>query len=373
MKYFLLALLAFPVPAQSQKKFSLSIYLPPNIQKEKLHISYYTGKETKNVGVNHSDSITIRDTYFSEHVILHLTYAITTPENPYGAIFYVNDQAAEIRILENDPSKNIFQQVIVKNMTDAAPLGVNQMKAYIEKEHAAVIAGMKQFQGLQRNDSLFADLQKKAKKEMAKRLEYIINHGNQYYSFYTFGEGYINSPLHSVDSLIYIFNHVFPLKFRNNYEGKKMLSLLNIRKLREQQRAAPDFTVMDINNQPISLHQYRNKYVLINFWASWCVPCVKEFPSLNKITGDIPDDKLVKIFITEDSDTAAFEQARKKYNVQGIHIFANEELITKYKAAAIPQVYLIDKEGRIVYDREALRDPALLQLAEIIQKTPGLH
>jgi thiol-disulfide isomerase/thioredoxin len=373
MKYFLLALLAFPVPAQSQKKFSLSIYLPPNIQKEKLHISYYTGKETKNVGVNHSDSITIRDTYFSEHVILHLTYAITTPENPYGAIFYVNDQAAEIRILENDPSKNIFQQVIVKNMTDAAPLGVNQMKAYIEKEHAAVIAGMKQFQGLQRNDSLFADLQKKAKKEMAKRLEYIINHGNQYYSFYTFGEGYINSPLHSVDSLIYIFNHVFPLKFRNNYEGKKMLSLLNIRKLREQQRAAPDFTVMDINNQPISLHQYRNKYVLINFWASWCVPCVKEFPSLNKITGDIPDDKLVKIFITEDSDTAAFEQARKKYNVQGIHIFANEELITKYKAAAIPQVYLIDKEGRIVYDREALRDPALLQLADIIQKTPGLH
>jgi thiol-disulfide isomerase/thioredoxin len=374
MKYFLLALLAFPVTAHSQKKFSLALYLPHSIQKEKLQISYYNGKETKDVRINNnSDSIILRDIYYSEHVIVHLQYFISTPDHPDYAVFYVDDQPAEIRIPEAGPSKDVFSKVSVKNAVNAAPLGMDQMRAYTEKEHASVMEGFKKMQDSQGNDSLFAEVRIKTDIELGKKLDYIINHGKQYYAFYVFGEGYLNSKLVSVDSLLYIFNHVFPSKFRNNYEGKKMLSLLNIRKLREQQRVAPDFTVLDINNKTISLHQYKNKYVLINFWASWCVPCVKEFPTLNKITGEIPGDKLVKIFITEDSDTLAFENARKKYNVQGIHLFANKELIKKYKAEAIPQLYLIDKEGKIIYDKGDLHDVELTQLAAIIHKIPELH
>jgi thiol-disulfide isomerase/thioredoxin len=143
--------------------------------------------------------------------------------------------------------------------------------------------------------------------------------------------------------------------------------------LREQKRQAPDFSFQDIEGKMISLSQYKGRYVVINFWASWCVPCVMEFPELNKLTANIPEEKLVRIFITEDSDTLAFNNARVKYELKGIHMFANQELITKYKATVVPQLYLIDKEGKILYDRGALKDYTLEALANVIKKTSDLR
>jgi thiol-disulfide isomerase/thioredoxin len=108
---------------------------------------------------------------------------------------------------------------------------------------------------------------------------------------------------------------------------------------------------------------------LINFWATWCVPCVQEFPALNKITADIPDNKLVRIFITQDTEMAVLEKSMTKYDLKGIHLFADSELIKKYKASAIPQVYLIDKEGKIIYDRGELKDNIQLTgLSAVVQK-----
>ena len=206
-----------------------------------------------------------------------------------------------------------------------------------------------------------------------KQMTYIRDHGSQYYSFFLFGQGLMLADYFHVDTMIAVFNQVFPAKFRNRWEGKEMMQLLKIRKLREQQYEAPDFTAKDINNNTISLRQYRNKYVLINFWATWCVPCVQEFPALNKITANIPEDKLVRIFITQDKEMAVLEKSMKKYDLTGIHLFADSQLIKKYKAAAIPQVYLIDKEGKIIYDRDELRDYDLEQLSVVVQKVLGQH
>lgn len=227
---------------------------------------------------------------------------------------------------------------------------------------------MKKIQGLQFvGDSLGKAIEAKGRSVMAKRLKYVTQNSHLYYSFYTFGQGLIISRDVSIDSLFAIY-HAFPIKFRNNYEGREILTKLQTRRLREQKMIAPDFTVKDINNNTVSLQQFKGKYVLINFWASWCGGCIKEFPALDSITAGIPANEMVTIYITEDKDKAAFERARKKYNRQGIHIFATDTLIEDYKALAIPQLYLINQEGMIIYDRDLMHDDIRLrQLAATVQ------
>jgi thiol-disulfide isomerase/thioredoxin len=373
MKAILFALLMMPFAVRSQKNAVCTIYLPQTIKTERLSIYYYNGKERKFMEVkSNNDSIVVRDTYYMKHLILFIGYQGTTPTNGCGAVFYIGDRAATIRLADTDSSQNIFYHMQVKNAVDARSLGFNQMYQYTSEERDRVIAAVNKIMASPANDALKDTARMLANIELKKKMDYIRKNGDQYYSFFTFGVEYINSRLFPVDTLISIFNRSFPPEYKNSIEGKQTLALLKTRKLREQERLAPDFSSKDIEGKTISLSQYKGKYVLINFWASWCAPCVKEFPELNKLTADIPEDKLVRIFINKDLDTTAFEKARIKYNLTGIHIYSNEELSTKYKASGIPQVYLIDKEGKIIYDRDDLLDYELAMLAEIIKKTPGL-
>jgi peroxiredoxin len=373
MKAILFALMVIPFAVRSQKMAVCTIYLPQTIKKERLNIIYHNGKEVKRMQVkSNNDSIVVSDTYYTKHLILFLNYPGATPMDGCAAVFYIGDHPATIRLADTDPSQNVFSNVQVKNAVDASSLGFNQMYQYVSVEHDRVNAAYTKAMASPANDALKDTAMMLMNIELTKKMDYIRKNGHHYYSFFIFGLEYINSRLFPVDTLISIFNRSFPPEFRNSFEGKQTLALLKIRKLREQERLAPDFSGKDIEGKTISLSQYKGKYVLINFWASWCVPCVKEFPELNKLTADISEEKLVRIFITQDQDTTAFDKARIKYNLTGIHLYANTELITRYKATAIPQLYLIDKEGKIVYDRDSLHDYELAALAEIIKKAPGL-
>jgi len=373
MKIILFALLLVPFAVRSQKEALITIRLPHTINRQQLGISYHNGKDRKFVEVTgNSDSIVIRDTYYSQHLVLFMNYAGVKPGQGYGAVFYVNDRPATIRLAVTESQKNIFSNAQVNNAVNATSLGYEQMYQYISKEHELINTAYDKLMASPQDTALKDSLTFMVQREYAKKMQYIRGHSKQYYSFFIFSLEYINSQQFTVDSLMSIFNS-FPLRFKNSFEGKQTLAFLNLRKLREQKRLAPDFSFQDIEGKMISLSQYKGRYVVINFWASWCVPCVMEFPALNKLTADIPEEKLVRIFITEDSDTLAFNNARIKYDLKGIHLFANQELITKYKATAVPQLYLIDKEGHILYDRDTLKDYKLEALANVIKKTPDLR
>jgi thiol-disulfide isomerase/thioredoxin len=53
--------------------------------------------------------------------------------------------------------------------------------------------------------------------------------------------------------------------------------------------AAPEFELRDINNQPHRLSDYQGKVVLVNFWASWCIPCVMEMPGMQRLADTLTD------------------------------------------------------------------------------------
>lgn len=113
--------------------------------------------------------------------------------------------------------------------------------------------------------------------------------------------------------------------------------------------AAPDFTLPGLDGGTVALGDYAGRPVMVNFWASWCNPCRKEFPLFEDALARYRDDGLEIIGVTYNdiaSDSRAFVAA------QGADwVFAKDpdrRLAEAYGVRAIPQTFFIDADGRIV-------------------------
>lgn len=170
---------------------------------------------------------------------------------------------------------------------------------------------------------------------------------------------------YNIDSLIKIYNSSFSDSLKNSFEGSEIVKRLTGRNVKKNVNAV-EFTTIDAMGKTISLKDYRSKHVLLTFWASWCVPCVEEFPAIKNFRELYPEDKLEIIFVTLDSDSAKFSNAVKKYDLNWTHVFNDIELLKKYGVLAIPQVYLIDQKGVIIYSREEEKDLKLEVLIKLL-------
>jgi peroxiredoxin len=113
------------------------------------------------------------------------------------------------------------------------------------------------------------------------------------------------------------------------------------------------FSVKDITGKPLSLGNYRGKVVLIDFWASWCMPCKVEMPNVVRIHKKYKDRGFEIIGISLDSDRKAFESYIKAAGMEWPQYFDGKgwqnEVADKYKVRAIPATFLVDKKGKIRY------------------------
>jgi peroxiredoxin len=115
---------------------------------------------------------------------------------------------------------------------------------------------------------------------------------------------------------------------------------------------AVDFTLPDDKGNSFQLASLKGKYVLVDFWASWCVPCRAENPHLLKAYNQLKDRKFEIVGISLDETKAAWLNAVKKDGMPWIQVsdlkgFKNEIAI-KYGITAIPQNFLLNPEGIIV-------------------------
>lgn len=132
---------------------------------------------------------------------------------------------------------------------------------------------------------------------------------------------------------------------------------------------APDFSVNDINGKPVQLSAYRGQYVLLEFWASWCVPCRHDNPYLVKAHERYKDKKFTILSVSLDHDGAKWKEAIEKDQLNWTHISdlqAFDNKVAKlYGVQPIPDNFLISPEGKIIARR--LRGPELEKaLAELI-------
>ena len=109
---------------------------------------------------------------------------------------------------------------------------------------------------------------------------------------------------------------------------------------------APEFTLTDAE-RTVSLAQLRGKPVLLNFWATWCPPCIEEMPSLVQLQKAM-GDKVTILAVSEDADDAAYKQFVRDHNIDLLTVRDPKNTAnTLYGTFKFPETYVIDKDGVI--------------------------
>lgn len=124
---------------------------------------------------------------------------------------------------------------------------------------------------------------------------------------------------------------------------------------------APDFTLTSPEGKPVALSSLRGKFVLIDFWASWCGPCRMENPNVVRMYDKFKDKGFDIYGVSLDDNEKAWKTAITKDNLKWLHGSElkkwNSGVAQAYGVNAIPATFLLDKDGKII--AKNLRGPAL--------------
>lgn len=129
---------------------------------------------------------------------------------------------------------------------------------------------------------------------------------------------------------------------------RKMASL----KALQVGQAAPEFTINGIDGKPIKLTDFRGKYLLIDFWASWCMPCRQENPNVVKAYQTYKDKNFTILGISLDKDASAWKKAIADDKLTWSHAGELSDFegstVRLYQIEAIPSSFLLDPNGKII-------------------------
>ena len=113
---------------------------------------------------------------------------------------------------------------------------------------------------------------------------------------------------------------------------------------------APEFTLPDLNGNMVSLTDYKGRVVLLNIWATWCLPCVEEMPSMEKLHQEMKDEDFIILAVSIDSlGEEVVIPFVKKHNLSFTVLVDKKATLKKrYQATGVPESIIIDREGRVV-------------------------
>ena len=118
--------------------------------------------------------------------------------------------------------------------------------------------------------------------------------------------------------------------------------------------AAPEFTIRADNGRTVTLPNFGGKILVLNFWATWCPPCVQETPSLSQFAATYAPKGVVVLGVSVDKDEAVYRAFLKKFNPAFLFVRENK-LHEEYGTFMYPETYIIDAKGKVV---EKLAEPA---------------
>ena len=113
---------------------------------------------------------------------------------------------------------------------------------------------------------------------------------------------------------------------------------------------APAVSFVDLAGNPASLSEFNGKVVLVNLWATWCEPCLREMPSLERLQSRL-GDKIVVVAISEDrGGSKTVEPFVGKLGLKSVKIYLDPKSAVEwaFKVQGLPTSFLIDREGRVL-------------------------
>lgn len=113
-------------------------------------------------------------------------------------------------------------------------------------------------------------------------------------------------------------------------------------------RPAPDFSLTTAEGRRVTLASYRGQVLVLDFWASWCPPCIEEAPALNSLAAKLAEQPVKILAVSIDTDPGAYRRFLLAYHVP----FATARdpsaaLMHRYGTVKIPETYIIDAHGQV--------------------------
>jgi cytochrome c biogenesis protein CcmG/thiol:disulfide interchange protein DsbE len=126
---------------------------------------------------------------------------------------------------------------------------------------------------------------------------------------------------------------------------------------------APGFTIKADNGRTVTLPNFGGKILVLNFWATWCPPCVQETPSLSRFAAEYASKGVVVLGISVDKDVKAYDTFLQRF--QPAFLTARDaQLHADYGTFMYPETYIIDAQGKVL---KKIAEPADWMAPEVTQ------
>lgn len=359
MKKVLLSLLLLPFATMAQQKFTINGKINSQAGSAKAFL-YYTinGKTTIDSTDVKNGAFTFQGT-IPDYTSAFIKLIKPAPKARAG----YRSESDILSILLEPGTLNVVSKNDSIKFAKVSGAEVADMIARVEAQKDAINAKAKALlepyyaaTTEQQSDQAFVEPFQKKMEEFKAEMEglpneILRNNPDNYYSLLLYSQHIAKryDPLGTEE----LFNLLSP-RVRATTLGRQVQKEIDGAKLLAIGQMAPDFTQNDVNGKPIKLSDFRGKYVLIDFWASWCAPCRAENPWVKHMYERYKDKNFTVLGVSLDNPgqkeawLKAIKDDRLTWtNVSDLKGFDNE-VARKYHVQGIPTNVLIDPDGKIL-------------------------
>nr|WP_293835671.1 TlpA disulfide reductase family protein [uncultured Arsenicibacter sp.] len=334
-----------------------------------LNIFYDTGESIKKIDLNKLKNGKLSVTCSSKFHYLKIIILGQYKEDRFDNVenYYITKNNTTFNIIYNPDTKS--NSIFLINTINDTTTDLNNFIAFnktLKTDISHVQNMLVQYRQTE-SDSLMGQISTYSMKIEDKELSFIKDNSNSVVAQDLFlSKLRIYHYNRSKSELLNYFTSTFSDNIQKTYYGIVVLN--KIKKLDlDLHTIAPKFTVKDIYGNNVDLESFKNNYIVINFWATWCKPCVKELPVLQSIMKDNSNKPVKYIAISSDNNLEQLTKFIAKNNLTGINIIDSDSTIGALWAIdSIPKTFVLDKKGRIIYSSAISQDPDLKILADLM-------